>query len=88
MEFKMIDQGGYEEPSSGDEPETFKSGGLNPNPSNQQSVQTKTIILPTWPIEVPAEVPVNTPEGPDNSHSQENEGAAEGLGGDEEAGGE
>lgn len=42
---------------------------------------TKTIMVPTWPIQVPVRVPANTPERPDNPHAGENIGAAQGLGG-------
>jgi len=51
-----------------------------PKPAPAQPVATKTIMLPTWPVNVPARVPANTPERPDNPHAGENVGAAEGLG--------
>jgi hypothetical protein len=61
---------------------TFRSQGQAPapQPAPAKPVATKTIMLPTWPVNVPARVPVNTPERPDNPHAGENAGAAEGLG--------
>jgi len=53
---------------------------MKPAPAPEQ---TKTIMLPTWPVPVPARVPANTPEKPDSPHGPENAGAAEGLGGGE-----
>jgi hypothetical protein len=43
--------------------------------------ETKTILLPTWPVQVPARVSKGTADKPDNPHAGENRGAAEGLGG-------
>jgi Meckel syndrome type 1 protein len=68
-------------------------GGLNPAPQPVRPVttmspapstppaQTKVIMAPTWPVQVPVRVPANTPERPDNPHAGENVGAAQGLGG-------
>jgi len=50
-------------------------------PKSQPKMKTKTIMLQTWPIPVPARVPENYHEGPENPHAGENAGAAEGLGG-------
>lgn len=46
-----------------------------------QKEETKTILAPTWPVQVPVRVPKDTPERPENPHAGENEGASEGLGG-------
>ena len=48
---------------------------------SKSQTETKTIMLPTWPVQVPARVPKNTEERPDNPHAGENEGTREGLGG-------
>jgi hypothetical protein len=42
--------------------------------------ETKTIMAPTWPVQVPVRVPKDMPEKPDNPHAGENRGAADGLG--------
>lgn len=53
-----------------------------PKESEKQSPpETKTIMVPTWPIQVPVRVPKSTEERPENPHAGENEGAREGLGG-------
>jgi len=50
-------------------------------PKPEPKVETKTIILQTWPVPVPARVPKNYEERPESPHAGENVGAAEGLGG-------
>ena len=54
---------------------------ISPKPASTQPAQTKTIMAPTWPVQVPVRVPANTPERPDNPHAGENAGAASGVGG-------
>jgi hypothetical protein len=51
-----------------------------PEAKRPPATETKTIMLPTWPVQVPARVPKNYEERPDNPHAGENVGAAEGLG--------
>jgi hypothetical protein len=77
--------------SSGNEPADvnvpFQPPSDQPPSDSSREIPTKTIMAPLWPIPVPVRVPVDTEEGPDSPHAQENEGAAEGLGsgGNEEA---
>lgn len=54
---------------------------ISPAPASTPPAQTKVIMAPTWPVQVPVRVPANTPERPDNPHAGENVGAAQGLGG-------
>ncbi len=71
--------------SPGKQQTTYKSqGGQAPAPAQksapQQKTETKTIMLETWPVKVPARVPANTPEQQEQFHAGENAGAAQGLG--------
>lgn len=70
--------------STGNQSSTYKSQSQAPAPAPKPApkppVETKTIMAPTWPVQVPVRVPKNTPERPDNPHAGENVGAAQGLG--------
>jgi len=47
------------------------------NSQSQDETPTHTILVPTWPVQVPVNVPDNVDEPPDQQHPPENEGAAE-----------
>jgi len=71
--------GGQAPPAPPPKPAPKPSPTIGPKPSPTIG-GTKTIMLPTWPVQVPVRVPANTQERPDNPHAGENAGAAQGLG--------
>lgn len=58
-----------------------KQAQIKTPPKPELKGETKTIMLQTWPVPVPARVPKNYQEIPESPHAGENAGAAEGLGG-------
>ena len=77
--------------SSGNQDSTYKNQNgqqppKNPKPNNsyidnpRSEPAAKTIMLQTFPVNVPARVQNNTVEKADSPHAGENEGAVEGLG--------
>ena len=51
-----------------------------PPPPSREEPEGETILIPTWPVNVPIHAPPHTHEPPENPHAQENEGAEQGLG--------
>jgi hypothetical protein len=75
-----IPKSSFDVNKSNDTAHVPKQAGVKIPPKAEPKVETKTIMLPTWPVQVPARVPKNYQERPENPHAGENAGAAEGLG--------